>query len=362
MTIHLGGENRRASQTRRLFDGTPGVLAKRALLALTFAGLLTGAFSAPVSAHAVVTSSSPAPNAVLTEGPARLTLTFNSALASSGNAVNVLHSDGTSIGSLSPRSDGAATPTETVDLPHLLPDIYTVAWTSVSGEDGHTLKQFFSFLIGSAPNPVDAPAISTLTAGDTRVNLKIARGNVGPTTLDATLTDANGKALGNLQRVIYRYKPAGLDTDPVDLVAPASGSTARTPSVILGLAGDWDFTVIVRRVGLDDVSAMTTIKLAGMSQPTATTVATTAPSPTSSQLPSPTAVPPTNTAAPLPSPTAAATAVPTNSVVPTATITAATPPAAPASSADSTPPIATIGGVIVLAAVAGVVVTRLRRR
>src|SRR5215467_11293468 len=148
MTAHQDSGTRRASLTGRQFDGTTRALVGRALLALTIAGLLAGSIVTPAGAHAVVTSSVPAPNAVLPDGPARLSLTFNSALASSGNEVKLLHSDGTSVGDLTPRSDGKALPTETVDLPHLAPDVYTVAWTSVSGEDGHTLKQYFSFLVG----------------------------------------------------------------------------------------------------------------------------------------------------------------------------------------------------------------------
>src|SRR5262245_702302 len=112
MTAHQGSGTKQASQTGRQFDGTTRARRGRALLALTFAGLLAGSIASPVSAHAVVTSSVPAPNAVLADGPARLTLTFNSALASSGSEVKVLHSDGTSVGDLTPHSDGKPLPTE----------------------------------------------------------------------------------------------------------------------------------------------------------------------------------------------------------------------------------------------------------
>src|SRR5262249_40712852 len=161
------------------------------------------------------------------------------------------------------------------------------------------------------------------------LSLKIRRGNVGPTTIDATVTDTSGKVLGNLQRVIYRYKPVGLDTDLVDLVAPASGGTARTPTVILGLAGDWDSTVIVRRTGLDDVAATLRLNLAGISKAAATPVAPTAPSPASGSSASPTTVPPTSTTAPQPSSTVTSAGVPASTSAPTATI-AVRPQAVPA--------------------------------
>jgi methionine-rich copper-binding protein CopC len=338
-------------------------------LALALGVALAGSVVLPASAHALLTASSPPANAVLDQGPAQLTLTFNSALADSGNEIKVLHSDGTSIGALTPHSDGKAEPTETVALPTLAPDVYTVAWTSVSGVDGHVLKQFFGFVVGSVPDPIAPPSLAPLTVGDTVVNLKIARGNVGPTTFGATVTDAAGKPLANLQRVIFRYKSATLDSGPVDAIAPATGSTARTPSVVLGIAGDWDFTVIVRRVGLDDVSAPLKLSLEGVASPTPPAAPTLAPTPTTAAAATtaPTSVattPPTLAPSPIPptvappaSPTSTTAAVTPTAVPPTATSAVGNVAAAEASGL----PIGPIAAVAVVAIVGGIVVTRLRR-
>ncbi len=357
---------------RGRLDAAPTTIGRlgRVVVALALGGILAGALVAPASAHSKVVSSTPAPNAVVGDGPARLVLKFDSPLATSGNAVQVLGSDRSSVGNLVPKSDGAAQPTETIDLPKLAPDIYTVGWTSVSAEDGHELKQFFSFVVGAAPDPLAAPAIPPLTVGDTHVSLKVARGDVGPTTFDASVTDSNGKPLTNLQRVIFRYQPAGLDVGQVDEIAPAKGSSAQTPSFILGLTGDWQFTVIVRRAGMDDVSAPMTLSLQGSPKPTVTAV------PTTTAAATPTTAPPTTAAAtetqgatatvPQPTSTAlAATVIPSASsteIVATVTSVPATPSASvPAQS--STAPIGTIGlvGIVAIAAVTiGLIVARRR--
>lgn len=354
----------------------PGRSLGRVVVAVALSGCLAGALAAPVSAHSRVVSSTPAPNAVVGEGPARLVLKFDSPLAATGNAVQIWSSNRTSIGDLVPKSDGAAQPTETTDLPKLSPDVYTVGWTSVSGTDGHELKQFFSFIVGAPPAPIAAAAIPPLMAGDTRVSVRVARSNVGPTTFDATVTDANGKPLANLQRVVYRYQPAGLDVGQVDEIAPAKGSTAQTPSFVLGLSGDWQFTVIVRRAGMDDVSAPMTLKLQGITQPTATAVPTASPAPTETPAPTVVAAPSSTqvsepSATPGAQPTIAATVTapaPTSSPTSVvATSTVATLPtetqvaSAPAQS--SALPFGTIGlvGLVAIAAVAIMIVVARRR-
>jgi methionine-rich copper-binding protein CopC len=226
-----------------------------------------------------VTTATPAAEAVLAASPSTLTLAFDSQLADSGNQIALYHSDRSAVGTYTPPPQNGKVPTMQTKLPELAPDVYTVAWTSVSGEDGHTLQQFYAFTVGASPTASDAPALPPLKAGDTQVTLTASRGNVGPMVLHAAVLDASGKPLSNLQRVILRYQPTGLAIGEDEIVAPASGSNAQTPAFTLGLSGSWDFDVIVRRVGLDDVDARMQLTLQSAPPAQAAATPTSAPSP-----------------------------------------------------------------------------------
>jgi methionine-rich copper-binding protein CopC len=300
-----------------------------------------------VGAHAHVITSTPAAESDLAGIPPDQTLKFDSPLADSGNQILLYRSDHSAVEGLAPHQVPGKDPTLQTTLPPLVPDVYTVAWTSVSAEDGHTLSQFYAFTVGPIPPAKPAPDLPPLKVGDTTVKLRFGRGDIGPTTIDAAVTDAKGNALTNLQRVIFRYQPVGLKLGEDEIVAPAKGSNARTPSFTLGLIGSWQFEVIVRRAGLDDVSTTTHISLSAAPVSTTTAAGPTAaptqpallslastrsvPSPTST---SPAAMLTSTTLAPSTRPSALAPASPTI-IQPTVTMGATptiVPPATPAAS------------------------------
>jgi hypothetical protein len=235
-------------------------------------------------------------------------------------------SDRSAVSGLAPRVVAGKVPELQTALPALAPGVYTVAWTSVSGEDGHTLQQFFAFTVGTPPPAAPTAALPPLKAGDTMVSLKLSRGNVGPVSVSAAVTDAQGKPLSNLQRVLLRIQPAGLSIGQDEIVAPANGSNATSPPFTLGLSGAWQFDVIVRRAGLDDVSAQTQITVAPV--PLAAVSPTAAPAPPTAPAATPTAA--VSSTAPTVQPTATGSVNPT--VPPSATALAPTeapPTAAP---------------------------------
>ncbi len=277
----------------------------------------------PGAAHAHLVGATPGPGDVLSESPASLTLHFDSPLADSGNQVRLYRADRTLVGSFAPKPEGGNA--VRLALAPLDPDLYTVGWTSVSADDGHELSQFYAFTVGPTPGPLPAPRLPPLAAGDTRVTLRLGRGDVGPTTLAVSVVDASGQPVANLQRVIVRYQPVGLDLGEDEIIAPASGAAeVVTPSFTLGLTGPWQLTVIVRRAGRDDVSATTRVTLV----PAPTGTATAASAATATVVPT---TPPTVTATappPVASPTPLATATIRNAA-PFATDLATPTPASP---------------------------------
>jgi methionine-rich copper-binding protein CopC len=334
-------------------------------------------------AHAQLVSATPGPEAVLPASPPTLTLTFDSALASSGSGVVLYRSDRTTVGSYSPPPLPGKVPTLQTDLSPLSPGVYTVAWTSVSGADGHILKEFYAFTVGSVAAPTSAPSLPPLKVGDLNVALSVTRGDVGLMVFHAAVRDANGKPLTNLQRVIFRFQPVGLDLGLDELVAPAMASDAQTPVVTLGLAGAWQFQIIVRRAGLDDVTTTLQLDLStapGGSTPAVAPTTTSAPptpvptlAPTAAASPT-TVLAPTTAASPTiaiePTVAATATAAAISVAQPTATAsqsaaagTGATPVVpTPVQTTSSSPlPILPIVALVALAAAVGFLATRGRR-
>jgi methionine-rich copper-binding protein CopC len=173
-------------------------------------------------AHAHVVSATPGPAAVLPSAPLSLTLEFDAVLAPSGNQIVLYRSDRSVVGTFAPTPSAGKPPRLQTDLPALAPGLYTVAWTSVSAEDGHSLSQFYAFTVGPTPAASPPPALPPLQVGDTLVSLTATRGDVGPVAFHAVVQDATGKPITNLQRVILRYQPVGLDIGEAEVIAPSN--------------------------------------------------------------------------------------------------------------------------------------------
>ena len=110
---------------------------RRAFIALV-AALALGAFAvSTASAHALLTSADPAPNAVLKAAPAAITLTFTEAPDPKLSSVRVLDSSGrpATTGPLSPMAGHADE--LTVPVGRLSDGVYTVAWRTVSATRAH---------------------------------------------------------------------------------------------------------------------------------------------------------------------------------------------------------------------------------
>ncbi|GAA4660028.1 copper resistance CopC/CopD family protein [Streptomyces youssoufiensis] len=130
--------------------------ASRSRRALTVLGALLaallcalGAGASPAAAHAALTGTDPAKDAVLQRAPERVTLTFSEGVLLSDDSVRVLDPRGERVDDGKPAHVAGKSSTATVGLRSGLPEgTFTVAWQAVS-EDSHPVGGAFTFSIGA---------------------------------------------------------------------------------------------------------------------------------------------------------------------------------------------------------------------
>jgi copper transport protein len=123
----------------------------------------------PVSAHALLLNSNPAPNAVLATSPAQVELFFSEPVAQGLSSLIVFDQNGLQADQKDMRVDPANPERMTVSLPALETGVYTVSWKAVSATDGHQTEGAFTFSVGSgntapAYKPVQETSTSSLPA------------------------------------------------------------------------------------------------------------------------------------------------------------------------------------------------------
>jgi len=231
--------------------------------ALLAAAALAGA-RGDALAHANFARSDPPPNAVLAASPARLRVWFTEPPDPTRSALEVYDSARQRV-AVGPAAPDAADPT-LLSIPLALPPgVYTVAWRTVSSVDGDPATGYFAFVVGapSAPPSEGQPAASqTQAADDLQVALSLSPGAVGANTLRVQVRDISGQTPGDLQRVTVRLRPPPPDLGLAEVIAQPAGDTFAISPLVLGLSGDWQVEVRVRRAGKDDVAARFTTTVA----------------------------------------------------------------------------------------------------
>jgi methionine-rich copper-binding protein CopC/putative copper export protein/mono/diheme cytochrome c family protein len=138
-----------------------GVLATMALLA----------WPSVAVAHAELTSASPAPNGAVATSPKSVELRFTETIDPATARIEVLDSQGRTVGGVGPPAVDADALGLSATLPELPPDVYTVSYRVVSSVDGHATDGVYAFLVdptGAAPPPTDSaratsPSVDGLT-------------------------------------------------------------------------------------------------------------------------------------------------------------------------------------------------------
>ncbi|WP_433090085.1 copper resistance protein CopC [Dactylosporangium sp. CA-052675] len=142
------------------------------------AGLL-GVFvapAAPASAHAVLTSASPAAGSVVASRPAEIRLTFNEAVRVVPGRSQVLAPDGKRVEDGDPRPvhDGLAIRLRAGDRAD---GTYVVSYRVISG-DSHPVSGSFTFSVGAPSTPATMPASGAMPVGTdpvVRVAIPVAK-------------------------------------------------------------------------------------------------------------------------------------------------------------------------------------------
>lgn len=222
---------------------------RRWLLLLVAAGLLGLWLPAGASAHAVLTSTTPARDARLDAAPARVEASFNEAVSSSFGALRVFDSGGREVQDGATVHPGSAANRIAVPLREGIPDgSYTATYRVISA-DGHVVSGGWSFTVGSG-RASPAPAVSELVARRqappaTEILLGAARGlqfaaiavflgafflllATWPRARARAGEPGSGEAEGTLLTRIRRLAAAGAATGLVSAVAGVALSGART--------------------------------------------------------------------------------------------------------------------------------------
>ena len=139
--------------------------------------LLTVVFgAAPVGAHAYLTTSDPPSSALLAQAPSQVAMTFAERLEPSVSRADLYDQTGVLI---SGTSFTIPEPyTMILSLPSSLANgTYSVVWTSLSADDGHTASGFVSFTVGAESDiaTVTLPALAS-TSAPPEILTTIARG------------------------------------------------------------------------------------------------------------------------------------------------------------------------------------------
>ena len=135
--------------------------AIRLVIATSIAALAFVAMTGVAQAHANLLSSDPASGATLQTPPTQLTLNYSEEPDPQLSQVELLNSSGTTVATGTPTLQEHATLVVPItgDMPN---GVYTVSWSAVSVDDGHTTTDSFSFGVGvkAVGPPTTAPAPS----------------------------------------------------------------------------------------------------------------------------------------------------------------------------------------------------------
>ncbi len=106
------------------------------------------------SAHANFVSSTPSPFDIISAPPTSVTITVSEAVQAGSAKIQVTNPNGSVVSGTTTLS--SMDPTKfSVPTPNLVPDVYTVAWSTISADDGHFSAGSFYFMVryanGSLP-------------------------------------------------------------------------------------------------------------------------------------------------------------------------------------------------------------------
>ncbi len=216
------------------------------LLMVACVALLLVVSASTAFAHSYPKTMDPAPNGRLDATPAHVGMTFDSPVASQGTSIVVLDATGNPIPTRVDAVDGN-TRASVSTAGDLEAGPYTVAWTSVSADDGHAAQGFYTFVVnGGAVGILSGVARSQTTAADLTATLTVAPADDGSSLLRVDLNDTSA-----VERVRIRLRRPDLGEDLLDTKPSGDGGWLLTGNEV-ALPGAWHAQVIVRRTNIFD--------------------------------------------------------------------------------------------------------------
>jgi len=202
------------------------------------------------SAHSYPQTMDPPPNARLDAPPQRIAITYDGGITPSGSSIVLLDATGSPVQTQAnpPGGPRQASSQVTTDL---APGPYTVDWTSLSSDDGHTAQGFYTFVLSGGPVGIVAgQAQSQAPAADLMATLTVTAADDGSSLLRVDLNNSSG-----VERVRIRLGRPDLGEDLLDTKPSGDGGWVLNGNEI-AVPGPWHAVVIVRRTNVvDDAQA-----------------------------------------------------------------------------------------------------------
>jgi copper resistance protein C len=196
-------------------------------------------------AHAYPQTMDPAPNARLDTAPAHVGITYDSNIVQNGTSMVLLDSTASPVSTQPDTTSGRQSSVQPTS--DLTPGPYTVAWTSVSADDGHTAKGFYTFVLNGGPvGIIDGQAQSQAPAADLMATLTVTSAPDGSSLLRADLNNTTA-----VERIRIRLSRPDLGDDLLDTKQSGDGGWVLNGNEV-ALPGAWHAEVIVRRTNVVD--------------------------------------------------------------------------------------------------------------
>jgi methionine-rich copper-binding protein CopC len=187
----------------------------------------------------------PAPNARLDSAPAHVGITFDSNIVQSGTSIVLLDSTDAPVSAQPDTTSGRQSSVQPTG--DLTPGPYTVAWASVSADDGHTALGFYTFVLNGGPvGIIEGQAQSQAAASDLMATLTVTSAPDGSSLLRADLNNTAG-----VERIRIRLSRPDLGADLLDTKPSGDGGWVLNGNEV-AIPGNWHAEVIVRRTNVVD--------------------------------------------------------------------------------------------------------------
>jgi len=224
--------------------GTAKIAIQSAAALLSLASTL-----ASVSAHSYPQTMSPPADSRLDFSPAHVAITYDSEVAQNGTTMALLDSTGTPVPVQQDATSGRQSSVQ--PMSDLAPGPYTVAWTSVSADDGHAAQGFYTFVVNGGPVGVlEGTAQAQTQAADLTATLTVTPAPDGSSLLRADLNNTTG-----VERVRIQLSRPDLGVDLLETQPSGDGGWVLNGNEV-AIPGAWHAQVIVRRANVvDDAKA-----------------------------------------------------------------------------------------------------------